>query len=1041
MAFQEQASAQEKAPKVTATVTVYTKSNGILSKRISMGADGKPFPDGSECRMARGTAVNTAVASVREFADLINGMKPEQALSLGRIITGVGAAEPYKSVYCVARGMLNSNDPATIARTQDFIRYVAGEPGFMLIDFDQKGMPPEVRARLATMGGVWPAILNVCPALAGAACAGRHSTSSGLSNKLTGEQYPSSGGLHVYPAVVDSSDIPRALKVLHQRMWLAGMGWIFLGKTGQMLERSLVDATVDGPERLIFEGEPVLEFPLAQDAASRRATYYEGHVVDTRIALPDLDPGEQVEYRHLLAEAKATLKNEADAKAKKADEEMAERVSKKTGKTFAEAYEQIKKRHRGVLMPDCELEFDDPALGVKTVADVLSNPEIYIGETLADPLEGVAYGRTKAMIMGSPATGLVVHSFAHGHGLYQLKMDFAVVRAIIDQAPAGRVFETFFKAADQAELSAEEYALLKAIACERAHLGARVFNQAEKEHQKKKAGARSEEQASSDPRPSMQAPYPKDELNPYIEALDAILAGVKEPVGAPFRNAEGRPARIEMRALPGLHTLVSERAAEASDGYVAAPQQHVIAAVDAAQLALDVQPFARLWEMRENKETGEEYEADVRLPADFALAYMGWHLSRVPRVSGVSSLPVVPPNGSIVKTNGLHRELGAIFTIDQNLLECLPGSVVSIEEGKEAYEFLTKTWLVDVATDAWGKAVLIAMALTVIERLLLSERPFFVVSAGNRETGKTTTMHMLSHAVRGRAAPAAAWSPNEEERRKQIFALCMEGADFVVFDNIPRGAQITSATLDKALTSPEVSDRVLGESRMGVAPAATVFAATGNNITPHGDTASRTYVARIDVPSARPAGRDFKHPDPIGWTLSHRKQILTALYKILMLGREEPGVNDCRFKLWWKLVGHPVMLVSDQDLSKASSRAEAEDGETVAFVSLLTALNVKLGAKARAGFTAGDVAKLLEPAEHYGAAGHDEAVELKANLEIASGGRAFPPAGLNAIRVGLKLKALDGRRALYDGLTVSLEAGTEHGQATYKITVVVEKTI
>ena len=44
------------------------------------------------------------------------------------------------------------------------------------------------------------------------------------------------------------------------------------------------------------------------------------------------------------------------------------------------------------LLPDVVLPFDDPALAGCTVGDVLADPEGFEGGTLADPLEGVAYG-------------------------------------------------------------------------------------------------------------------------------------------------------------------------------------------------------------------------------------------------------------------------------------------------------------------------------------------------------------------------------------------------------------------------------------------------------------------------------------------------------------------------------------------------------------------------------------------------------------------------------------------------------------------------
>jgi len=79
--------------------------------------------------------------------------------------------------------------------------------------------------------------------------------------------------------------------------------------------------------------------------------------------------------------------------------------------------------------------------------------------------------------------------------------------------------------------------------------------------------------------------------------------------------------------------------------------------------------------------------------------------------------------------------------------------------------FLADDWLIDVATDYEGKCILIALALTILERLLLPERPAFIVTAGQRGGGKTTAVHLISLAVLGHRAAAVAWSTSEEERR------------------------------------------------------------------------------------------------------------------------------------------------------------------------------------------------------------------------------------------------------------------------------------
>ena len=50
--------------------------------------------------------------------------------------------------------------------------------------------------------------------------------------------------------------------------------------------------------------------------------------------------------------------------------------------------------------------------------------------------------------------------------------------------------------------------------------------------------------------------------------------------------------------------------------------------------------------------------------------------------------------------------------------------------------YLCDEWLVDVATDYTGKCIIIADALTLIERSLLPDRPCFFYTAGRRGGGK-----------------------------------------------------------------------------------------------------------------------------------------------------------------------------------------------------------------------------------------------------------------------------------------------------------------
>src|SRR5262249_60843867 len=85
------------------------------------------------------------------------------------------------------------------------------------------------------------------------------------------------------------------------RGWLAGCGWMMLGRGGQRRERPIVDRMVGAPERLVFEGGPILEPPLRQDKESRRPIAVEGDALDTIAACPPLTIVETAQLRELKA--------------------------------------------------------------------------------------------------------------------------------------------------------------------------------------------------------------------------------------------------------------------------------------------------------------------------------------------------------------------------------------------------------------------------------------------------------------------------------------------------------------------------------------------------------------------------------------------------------------------------------------------------------------------------------------------------------------------------------------------------------------------
>ena len=148
----------------------------------------------------------------------------------GKRSHSVTCATTYRTTSCSSPKSELERHPNAIARTRDFIFYRKGVPAWAPIDFDTKGMPPEIAALIREAGGLWALLCQYVPGLANAAHVIRASTSAGLYNVETGEPILGSDGLHIYILIADGADAQRLLYNLHDRLWLAGFGWHVIGK-------------------------------------------------------------------------------------------------------------------------------------------------------------------------------------------------------------------------------------------------------------------------------------------------------------------------------------------------------------------------------------------------------------------------------------------------------------------------------------------------------------------------------------------------------------------------------------------------------------------------------------------------------------------------------------------------------------------------------------------------------------------------------------------------------------------------------------------
>jgi hypothetical protein len=460
-----------------------------------------------------------------------------------------------------------------------------------------------------------------------------------------------------------------------------------------------------------------------------------------------------------------------------------------------------------------------------------------------------------------------------------------------------------------------------------------------------------------DPRPRINVPPEDAPWLPQMDVLNDVLGG-STASRPPVRDIEGVMTRAGKLSAPGMHAFADANTEDNTDdnAKLPPPEHWLLMRMNEMECAEAIEEYIDY--VKKDDEGGRS----VHLPMKFVRHFLQRRDRKLPIAAAISTLPLVMPDGKLLVADGLDRLRGIIFEIPKELLVIIPRQA-SDKDVRAAMEFLCSEWLCDVSASFTDKCVIIAAALTLIERSLVSDRPVFFVSAGRRGCGKTTLLIMLIMAVLGARPAAAAWSTVEEERRKALFSYLIYGAPYILWDNITRGTQVWCPHVERACTSATYIDRKLGVTEAIATAASTIHFFTGNNIAPKGDLTSRSLHIRLKVDRPDPENREFKHPDPVGWTEDRRAKILAALYTVLignpMLKRARNAACKTRFKPWWRLVGAAVehgaeVMGKEVDFQELFMEQDEDDEEAA---SLADALAIMEGLWPD-GFKAEDVAKL-----------------------------------------------------------------------------------
>lgn len=392
-------------------------------------------------------------------------------------------------------------------------------------------------------------------------------------------------------------------------------------------------------------------------------------------------------------------------------------------------------------------------------------------------------------------------------------------------------------------------------------------------------------------------------------------------------------------------------------------------------------------------------------PLTFAQSYAAredaW---RLPVLRGVVECPNLREDGSVLQEEGYDPASGLILDTGGVTFDPVPDAP-SLGDARAALAKLR--WVVkdfpfveEEPGRSASRSVALSAMLTAVCRRSLRTAPMHGFSAPTMSTGKSLLADVVAVLATGRDAPVMSQARDEEEERKRLLSILMQGDPVISIDNVSR--PISGDVMCSILTQETWQDRRLGSNDQQIVSTRALWMANGNNLEFREDMSTRAILCTMDAGTERPEERRFdvdlrlEVPRRRGELVA---AALTVLRAYAVAGR--PGLDRLtpfgRFEAWSATVRGALVWCGEPDPCDTRAAVAVGDsaGEELAELIEAWASEVGVGAVVRA-------ADVVAQASREASSGPGRDALLQA-LEAAC------PRGVSARSLGRYLKTKRGR--------------------------------
>jgi hypothetical protein len=248
----------------------------------------------------------------------------------------------------------------------------------------------------------------------------------------------------------------------------------------------------------------------------------------------------------------------------------------------------------------------------------------------------------------------------------------------------------------------------------------------------------------------------------------------------------------------------------------------------------------------------------------------------LPTLKGIARQPMLGSDDRLVTVSGYDEPSQLYCAFDGDAFGRPEPTLANAQEALKRLRHLLREFRFATPRD---EATAVAALMTAVLRPSLGRAPAFHIRAPAPGSGKSLLSDVIARFA-GRGHPAKVSYPRTEvEATKVLLAALLEAPAVIDFDDMAIDWQAWGA-VNRLLTSPTMTDRILGVSKMATVSTDVLVLGSGNNTGPVGDLCRRVVVIDLDTGDESPVTIRYEG-DPLAEVEAKREEYVADVLLIV----------------------------------------------------------------------------------------------------------------------------------------------------------------